>query len=158
MIVAGTGHRPDKLGGYHAAVAEQLATLACETLQLLKPVRVISGMALGWDTALAVAAHRLGVPFSAYVPFVGQESKWPRASQDSYHKLLKRAQCVEVIAPGGYSSAAMQQRNERMVDDCDLLLALWNGTPGGTANCVRYAERAERLTLNVWPLWAQGAG
>ncbi len=34
----------------------------------------------------------------------------------------------------------MQVRNEYMVDRADLVLALWNGTPGGTGNCVRYAR------------------
>lgn len=47
-----------------------------------------------------------------------------------------------VITHGAYSSAAMQVRNEWLADRCDALLALWDGSPGGTANCLRYFERA----------------
>ena len=43
-----------------------------------------------------------------------------------------------MVSNGPYTSAAMQVRNEWMADHCDVLLALWNGTPGGTANCLRY--------------------
>ena len=27
-----------------------------------------------------------------------------------------------------------------MVDMCNELIAIWNGTSGGTANCIRYAQ------------------
>ena len=35
----------------------------------------------------------------------------------------------------------MQRRNEYMVDKADTLIAVWNGTSGGTANCVKYAKK-----------------
>jgi uncharacterized phage-like protein YoqJ len=35
----------------------------------------------------------------------------------------------------------MQVRNEWMVDHCNDLLAVWDGSDGGTGNCVRYAQR-----------------
>lgn len=49
MIVAFTGHRPDKLGGYklpnptYVKVCQQIETKLVE----LKPEKIISGMALG---------------------------------------------------------------------------------------------------------------
>lgn len=51
MIVAATGHRPNKLGGYAHWDAERAIDLAMRYLTLLKPSRVISGMAQGWDQA-----------------------------------------------------------------------------------------------------------
>ena len=62
MIIAGTGHRPDKLGGYSDDVLSKLIKLARTTLFDLKPKKVISGMALGWDMALAYAALALTEP------------------------------------------------------------------------------------------------
>ena len=99
-------------------------------------------MALGVDTWAAQLCVELGIPFDAYVPFVGQESKWPNASRDAYVALLHKARHVRMITTGGYSNAAFQRRNKAMVDDCDTLIAVWDGSPGGTANCVRYAEGA----------------
>lgn len=153
MIVAGTGHRPDKLGGYAEESETRLVFFAVEILGELKPSEVISGMALGWDMALAEAAWLLGIPFKAYIPFRGQESKWPRASQTLYRNLCVQAQDIVVCSPGGYDPYKMHVRNHRMVDDCDKVLALYNGSPGGTAECVAYAQRAGREVLNLWSRW-----
>lgn len=163
MIIAGTGHRPDKLrigalDGYHPAVHARLVDLARAALLREAPERVISGMALGWDTALAEAALELGIPFDAYVPFAGQESRWPEPSRRHYHDLLARAHRVEIVCPGGYSPEKMQRRNERMVDDADFLLALWDGSAGGTRNCIAYAEEVGRPYRNLWPSWARHTG
>lgn len=168
MVVAGTGHRPDKIvsdgrNAYDDAVALGLMQFVRRCLRRLKPTRVISGMALGWDQALAAAAVWEEIPFDAYVPFAGQESRWPASSQRRYRELLAKAADVVICSPGGYHPGKMQHRNERMVDMCDVLLALWNGTPGGTANCVAYAERSIKegraLTVhNVWSAWERSRG
>jgi hypothetical protein len=153
MIVAATGHRPDKLGGYGIGPATHRLQLARAWLEVVRPTRVISGMALGWDQAWAQAAVDLGIPFVAAVPFAGQEQAWPPLSQDAFARLLRAAAEVVIVSPGGFSGAAMQVRNEWMVDRCDLVAALWDGSPGGTANCVRYAERVGRPIVNLWPGW-----
>ncbi len=139
-ILAATGHRPDKLGGYTARAADRLEQVALNYLRLNRPDRVISGMALGWDQAWASAAICLDLPFDAAVPFDGQERAWPAESRARYRTLLALADRVVVVCPGGYAASKMQMRNEWMVDNCTALVALWDGSPGGTANCVRYAE------------------
>lgn len=162
MIVAGTGHRPDKLGGYGDDVLKQLYRFACREIERNRPSKIISGMALGWDTALAMAALQLKVPLVAAIPFEGQESQWPEPSQKRYRAILERAK-VHVVCPGGYSPAKMQERNEWMVDRCDILWALWDGSTGGTANCVRYADQRQQSTglfppivlINLWSAWQE---
>src|SRR6478609_27581 len=124
MIVAGTGHRPDKLGGYSADVYSRLVNTAIEWLNENRVMAVISGMALGWDQALAEAALATGKPFYAYIPFKGQESKWPSESQKNFHRLIEKASCIVECSEPGYAAWKMQHRNKRMVDDCDLVLAL----------------------------------
>ncbi|WP_188052008.1 hypothetical protein [Azospirillum sp. Sh1] len=47
----------------------------------------------------------------------------------------------------------MNTRNEWMVDHSDRLLALWDGSQGGTANCVRYARGLGRPIDNLWSEW-----
>lgn len=140
MIVAGTGHRPDKLGGYHRAAADPWIAEAEVMLILLSPEKVISGLALGWDTYLALAAIRLGIPLVGAIPFNGQESRWPPESQSVFWWINERAAELVVVCGGGYAPYKMQKRNEWMVDHCDFLLSCWNGTPGGTANCLAYAR------------------
>jgi uncharacterized phage-like protein YoqJ len=155
-IVAGTGHRLSKLGGYAPWAHELLVELLKEILAVLKPAKVISGMALGFDQALARAALELGIPLIAAIPNKSQPSQWPAESQQVYRDLIAQAERVVDISGGNaYADWQMQARNVHMVDSCNLLLALWGGSPGGTANCVTYAKRKGKRTLNVYALWKE---
>lgn len=152
-IYAATGHRPDKLGGYGPRIDDRLRNLAYSFFVAAKPDEAVSGMALGWDMAFAEAALTLGIPLTAAIPFAGQESKWPTASQERYRNILARAARSVIVCDGGYSSAKMQTRNEWMVDKCDRLVALWDGSPGGTGNCIKYARQVGRDVINLWALY-----
>jgi uncharacterized phage-like protein YoqJ len=150
LVWAGTGHRPDKLGGYGPSAFAALVRIARSWIEGAQPRGVISGMALGWDQALAQAAVDAGVPFVAAVPFSGQESAWPAGSQEQYRRLIARAKRVAVVCDGGYAAWKMQRRNEWMVDKADAIVAVWNGTPGGTKNCLVYAAAKQRPVENLW--------
>lgn len=158
MIIAATGHRPDKLGGYDEKTRRALGAMATEYLHYERPTFVISGMALGWDQAVAAAAVVLGIPFIAAVPFDGQERMWPQHSQTRYRRLLAHAERVEIIVERKLPfniAGAMQTRNEWMVDEANKLMALWDGSSGGgTCNCIRYAEKKGVPYDNLWSRWA----
>jgi hypothetical protein len=40
-----------------------------------------------------------------------------------------------------------------MVDHATLIAALWDGSSGGTASCVRYFEEVGKPCVNLWPRW-----
>ena len=157
--IAGTGHRPEKLGGHGIQTRLALGGLATEYLSVQRPSKVISGMAPGWDQALAGAAVALNIPFIAAVPFAGQHKRWPAESQERYLRLLGMAEDVVNVAgsfppiSGIQVSRAMQARNEWMVDRADKMVALWDGSWGGTFNCVRYAEKKGVPIDNLWSRW-----
>lgn len=154
MILSVTGHRPDKLGGYSPEAAGILFDTAIIVLKKYPNItQVISGMALGWDTAIAKAAINMGIPFVAAVPFKEQPSKWPEASQVLYFSLLSLAKEVRYVSESGYSAAKMQIRNEWMVDQADKVAALWNGSIGGTMNCVNYAHKVGKPVDQYWDLF-----
>lgn len=110
-------------------------------------------MALGWDMAGAQAAVNLQIPFIAAVPFLGQENRWPVASQTQYHRLLAAARHVVVVSPGRYSAAKMIVRDHWMVDNCHRLCALFDGSPSGTGKTVEYARGRVPID-NLWSHWA----
>lgn len=153
MILAVTGHRPNKLGGYRDDAYSRMLWVAEDVIKRIRPSFVITGMALGWDQACAVAARDLGIPFVAAIPFNGQEAKWPEESRLRYYNLMLSASDIVVVSTGGYSAAKMQMRNEWMVEHCDRVLALWDGSRGGTANCVAYARKAGKPVENCWDDW-----
>lgn len=156
MILAGTGHRPEKLGGYNNPVVEdRLRSLAIAALQEREPEKVITGMALGWDQILAEAARACGIPYIAAVPFEGQEKRWPSASQVYYRALLKDAAEVVYVCLPGYAAWKMQARNKWMVSRADRMLALWDGSPGGTGNCCNIARIRKVPIDNLWARWEE---
>jgi len=149
MIVAFTGHRPNKLGGYNLPnptyihVCQQID----KQLRELNPKKVISGMALGVDQWAAYIAIKLGIPFIAAIPFEGQEKKWPDSSQKTYNRLLSKAYDIVYVSSPGYSAHKMQVRNQWMVDQCDTLIAIYDGSKGGTGNCVEYAQSLKLFNM-----------
>lgn len=68
LVVAGTGHRPGA-PGLVAGCDIALESLASAAVTVLRPSRVISGFALGWDLALARAALATATPVTAALPF-----------------------------------------------------------------------------------------
>lgn len=111
----------------------------------------ISGMALGVDTWWAEIALERRVALHAYVPFPAQADRWPAAAQERYVRLLELAAEVITVAPS-YRPSAFQERNEAMVDACDVLVGVWDGRrTGGTWNCIEYARRVGRELVLVDP-------
>lgn len=151
MILGFTGHRPASLpGNYSDHTNRALLSTADFILAQYKPEKVISGMALGWDTAVAQCAINRGISLIAAIPFESQSYRWRKPSQEKYQKLLNKASEVEIISSGNYSLRAMQLRNQWIVNHCDRLMALWHQGNSGTENCVDYALALDRPTFNCW--------
>ena len=153
--VALTGHRPSKLPcGYEKFPGASdwgkrfLAALLKEIKSLVQQhgeVTVLSGMALGADqlwalAALEAKAQHLPVHLVACVPCHNYEAKWFESSKVNYRKILAKADSVVFVHDGPYNFKCLDERNRYMVDRADLLFAIFDGSPSGTANCVRYAH------------------
>lgn len=150
MIIAATGHRPNKLGGYGQPVLDKLIGSAIRYLGEQKPEMAITGMAQGWDTAWAIAALGLKIPLLCAIPFEGQFSKWPIESQLLWSEIIGKANNVVFVYKGEYAAWKLLARNKWMVDHCDKICALWDGSSGGTAHCVAYARKKNKPIDNVW--------
>ncbi|MGE8453031.1 MAG: SLOG family protein, partial [Pseudomonadales bacterium] len=101
-IYAATGHRPDKIGGYSKDALRVQIKVAKRYLKKKEPDKIISGLALGWDTAWAIAGIQLEIPVIAAVPFKGQEKSWPEESQERYRRILKACDEVKYVCSPGY--------------------------------------------------------
>lgn len=155
MILSVTGHRPHLLGGYH--VQPRLEHFALVTLAGIGPSTVCTGMALGWDQAVASACVSLGIPFVAVVPGFAtgrpQSNRWPAASVRKYEQLLAAAHEVERLPFAG-AGREFHYRDLRLVERGDEMLALWNGDPStGTGKTVRMCNEQRVPVRNVWEQW-----
>lgn len=148
-----TGHRPDKLFGYDLTHPDynNLRLKMRQVILDVNATHIISGMALGVDTLAAELALEMKIPLIAAIPFEGQDKIWPQKSKDHYQLLLSQASEKVIVSPGGYSAYKMQVRNQWMVDQCDILCAVFDGSNGGTANCVRYAEEKNKQIVRIHP-------
>ena len=141
-------HRPNKLWGYNLESPQYQALQKRFEAELLaiKATDAWTGMALGADTVFARAVLKLrdaGTPIRLHcaIPCQNHSSRWLPESKQEYNRILSLADEVHLVTDAPYAPALMQRRNEYMVDRADLVLALWDGTCGGTGNCIRYARQ-----------------
>ena len=80
------------------------------------------------------------VTLEAAIPCGTQPDRWTRAQRERYNRLLDRCSKVNVLQIN-YSPDCMMQRNQYMVDNSSLLLACFDGRPGGTMSTILYAQR-----------------
>ena len=121
-------------------------------LDELRPTALISGMALGIDTLFAQIAIERNLELVAAIPCLGHPNKWPKTSQDIYYKILEYPKIkVQMVSNKPYDDKCMQNRNIWMVNNCDKLIAVWDGTTGGTKNCVDYAKAINKEIIRIIP-------
>ena len=142
--VAFTGHRT-----YDGTAAESLSA-AVERLYGRGFRTFLSGMAVGFDLA---AAHP-DVRLVAVVPFRGQEERFSPADRVRFLRAVSAADEVEVLA-GGYRRGCYAVRNDFLVDRAALVVAWYDGSPGGTRYTLRRALARGR---EVWNLHPSGGG
>jgi uncharacterized phage-like protein YoqJ len=166
-----TGHRPPKIGGYNPNVrywvcffslAEKIKSFVTNNPD--KQVIIGSGLALGIDQLGLELAKFLDLPAIGFCPLEGFNAKWPSNSRMYLNELIEET-CSEYwlqrvidernpthhatingvmyVSEPGYMAAKLHKRNHVMVDASDAMLALWDGTPGGTKNCLDYIVKKE---------------
>ena len=151
MTVAGTGHRPQKLGGFGDDIFNRLVYIVEDWLDTNpKYDIVISGMALGFDQALAIAAHNMKKKLILAIPFKGMEKVWPEKAKERYRYILSISDETIVVSKGGYNRKKLFYRNKWMVEHADAILALWSGSSGGTMACINYAKKMKVPVYNIW--------
>jgi len=153
IILSVTGHRPNKIGGYSEGVFANLCSFARTKLMDIKPTKVMLGMALGWDQAVAIACIDLEIPFEAHM-VRDQASAWNAHQKARFDLILERTQ--ERFYHGDPDTKGYMKRNYAMVDRSNTLLSLFNGNDdGGTAATVRYARSRGKTMVNCWDDWVK---
>ena len=146
-----SGHRPAKLPWGADENDPRCFDLKQELAARLQGIyeagyrHFICGMAAGCDLyfAEAVLALRRRCPevtLEAAIPCDGQADSWPAPLRLRYEALV--ADCDEVsLLQHAYTPGCMQRRNRYMVERSSLLLACYDGQPGGTMNTILFARR-----------------
>ena len=119
MILAVTGHRPERLKGQE----QLLKKWAVEQLTRLQPSAIYDGMAQGTDQIVATAAKELNIPIICCYPF-------PKKYYHPIEQWIMENNQVIFVSPQ-YSKQVYVIRDNFMVDHADKLLCVWDGRGGG---------------------------
>ena len=144
-----TGHRPGKLPwGYceedprclalKRRIADAAEAACAEGFR-----HFLCGMALGCDLyfceiVLALRERYPDITVEAAIPCPTQADAWSPAQRARYRRLVDACD-FETVVSAGYTPYCMQRRDRYMVDNADLLIAAFDGTPGGTQYTMQYA-------------------
>lgn len=133
-MVAFTGHRHWKYCDVKASLDDIAGKYGRDAVW-------ICGGAVGLDSHAAQYAMENKIRLWLVLPFppAVMSKYWNPAQKELIQKTIKYAEKLSVLSPV-YDVRFYQDRNERMVDQSQVLCAFFNGSAGGTANCVRYAR------------------
>lgn len=139
-----TGHRPDKLNLSESECKEKLK------IYIEKAINdgfktFISGMAKGidvWAGEVVLELKKTYPDISLFLayPFNGF-NKGTTYKEKALIDYLKKSSSGKKVLQPSYSKSSFQKRNMWMVDNSSLVLAFYNGTPGGTLNTINYAKK-----------------
>lgn len=176
LKVAFTGHRPEKLGGYDFNNINNLKIMSAlykSTKSILETkfhdFKFICGGAIGVDQMGVFIVDKLrtnqfkdkNIKIEIAVPFKNQSNNWFTSEDvNRYKNQLKIADEVTYIdtlsdykisgcEENVYHVAKLQKRNEYMIDKCDILIAVWNGSKSGTKNCIDYAKKKNKEIIYI---------
>ena len=157
MTVCFSGYRPEKLPWGYDEEDRRCAALkarlyrAAETACAEGYRHFICGMARGVDTycaeiVLSLRRQYPDITLEAAIPCLSQSHGWTAAQQERYRDLL--ALCnYRTVVQEKYDPGCMHRRNRYMVDHSSLLLAVHDGSTGGTRYTIEYALRRRKDVL-----------
>lgn len=161
MTACFTGHRPNKLGGYNPGDNKELLwrlhDSVVEHIEKYGVTTWISGMALGidqWGAKIVLKLRETTHPhlkLIAAVPCKNHEKAWNEQSQKEWQDIIDKADQVVYTSEDDYAPYLMQKRNEWMTNHSQYVLAVWDGTEGGTGNCVKYAQKQDKNIYIIRP-------
>jgi hypothetical protein len=126
-----------------------------ELAQLPVPLTAVTSLAIGADQLLARLVLDRGGTVYAVLPFAGIERSFSPSDLPAYRELVSRSS-IEVLQTLGSDEDAYLAAGKRVVDDSDIVFAVWNGRPakgkGGTADVVAYAKQRGRPVLHINPV------
>jgi uncharacterized phage-like protein YoqJ len=161
MTATFTGHRPNKLGGYkpedNKELLWRLHDAVVEHIEKYKVDTWITGMALGvdqWGAKIVLKLRETTHPnlkLICAIPCKNHEKNWNKQSQKEWQDIVDKADQVIYTSEDDYAPYLMMKRNEWMCNHSQYILAVWDGTDGGTGNCVKYAEKQDKNIYIIRP-------
>ncbi len=120
------------------------------------------GGAVGFDTVAAreVIRFRMSHPevrLILILPCMNQDERWSSGQRSAYEHVLSSADEIAYIAES-YYDGCMRERNLRLAELADIVIAYVGRRNSGSAQTVRMAERLGKRVYNIYPTLASAHG
>ncbi len=146
-----TGHRASKLpwqndeSDIRCIVLKEKIADAVEAIYRSGIRHFICGMANGCDMYFCEAIIKLrashdDITLEAAIPWEGQSDGWSDDLKKRYFKLVEDCDYYTLVQ-SNYTPDCFMRRNRYMVDNSSVIIAAYNGSPGGTMKTMLYAIR-----------------
>jgi hypothetical protein len=136
-------------------VFDDVRACLVDTLARLHPSVGVCSLASGADQVFAELILERGISLHVIVPSRDFHETLDVGDRERYACLRARASRVEVLDHEFATNRAFVEAGERIVELCDVLLAVWDGEPargpGGTADVVAHARAQGRPLIVIWP-------
>lgn len=158
ITVMFTGHRSQNLPfGFDETnpkcikMKEIIKMQICQLIENEYATNFISGMAIGVDMICAEIVLELkkeyaNITLECAIPCENQFDRWNESFKQRYYNILNECD-KKTILQKDYTNDCMYKRNEYMVDNSDIVMAVWNGKKSGTSYTVEYAQKKGRRVL-----------
>ena len=148
-----TGHR--KIEDRHKDRIENLLARAIAFAYENGCRLFVTGGALGFDTLAAkeIIRFRLSHPdvrLSIVLPCKNQSDSWSSSQVNMYEYTLFNADEIEYVSEE-YTDKCMKERNQRLADMCDMMIAYVSRSYSGSAQTVRMASAQGKVVYNLYP-------
>lgn len=131
------------------------ARIRDELSQGTAPLSGLSCLARGADQVFAQELVALHGELVFVLPMEGYEELFEADDLREYRKLLAVAEVLR-MPPAADDEAAFLAAGLRVADDCEVLIAVWDGEgaegSGGTADVVEHARTIGRKVLHLQPI------
>jgi len=152
-----TGHRPSKLPWRYNERGIKFILYKIRLKQSIKKAikdgykYFITGMAMGSDIICAEIVIKIkkkypSIKLECAIPCINQTEKWPHKSIMRYNNILTKADKITYVSSLKYFNGCMAKRNIYMINNSSLLIAVYNGSFGGTKQTI---DKAKEKQINI---------
>lgn len=156
-----TGYRPQKVNWEFNSSSKEYLRVAESVENLINQAikngykYFISGMALGFETLCAETVLKLKtinpeIKLICALPCKEQDKYWSDLQRQIYRKVIEQADVVQYVSEN-YSKYCMYKRNKFMLYNSSLVIALFDGKPGGTKSTLNLAKKSGLDILLISP-------
>ncbi len=154
----GRQNRTAGVTGHRSLPSDVRQRVRAEVRRILDVERVDTGyssLAPGADQIFAELILSRGASLVSVQPFATYADTLAGTDRSAYVALRRRASRVIELPFVEPSDEAFLAAGRRVVDEADLLIAVWDGRPagglGGTGDVVGYARERNTRVAVVWP-------